>query len=180
MSSLHPADRLGTVTDELSTTLELPASARTMDRVRSAYRRGMYEVRHPENHKQAVRFLCVGASGYFVNLVSFFVCIHWLKISDGISLVVAFLIGSSNNFWWNRHWTFVAKEEHAGRQAVRFFAVSTIVFLFATGIYTLIVHGLGFGSKVTADGIAWIIAMPFSFLAQKLWSFKDPLREARD
>jgi putative flippase GtrA len=172
MRSLHPVDKLGAVNDDLTTTLELPASARAMDRARLAYRKGMYEVRHPENHKQAVRFLCVGASGYFVNLVCFFVCIHWLKISDGISLVTAFLIGSANNFWWNRHWTFVAKEEHPGRQAVRFFAVSTLVFLFATGIYTLIVHGFGFGSKVTADGIAWIIATPVSFVAQKLWSFK--------
>lgn len=172
MTSLHPVDKLDDVTDELTTTLELPASARAMGRARLAYRRGMYELRHPENHKQAVRFLCVGASGYFVNLIFFFVFIHWLGASDGISLVAAFLLGSANNFWWNRHWTFVAKEQHAGRQAVRFFAVSTLVFLFATGIYTLIVHGFGFGSKVTADGIAWIIATPISFLAQKLWSFK--------
>ena len=89
MTSLQPVDKLDGVTDELTTTLELPASTRAMDRARLAYRRGMYELRHPENHKQAVRFLCVGASGYFVNLIVFFICIHWLGISDGISLVVA-------------------------------------------------------------------------------------------
>ena len=143
-----------------------------MSNWRRRYESLKYEVRHPENHKQLVRFLCVGASGYFVNLFTFFIFIHVLTAPEVPSLVVAFLVGSTNNFWWNRHWTFDAKEDHPAGQAMRFFAVSTLVFFFATGIYALIVHVIGFHSKVTADGIAWIIATPLSFLAQKLWSFK--------
>jgi putative flippase GtrA len=186
MSSLHPDDRLGSVTDELTAAIELPTGARaalleapttvspesTTDRLRRAYGTAKYEVRHPENHKQLVRFLCVGASGYVVNLATFYICIHLLHFADVPSLAIAFLIGSTNNFWWNRHWTFGATEDHPVGQAMRFFAVSTLVFFFATGIYVLIVQGFGFHSKVTADGIAWIIATPISFLVQKLWSFK--------
>jgi putative flippase GtrA len=167
-----PADKLDSMPEELVATLELPPSARLMDRLRGHYRTVMYEVRHPENHKQLVRFLCVGASGYCINIATFFVCIHLLGFVDVASLITAFLIASTNNFWWNRHWTFVAKEEHPVRQAVRFFAVSILVFLFATGIYEFIVHVIGFGSKTVADGIAWIIATPISFVFQKLWSFK--------
>ncbi len=62
--------------DEITSMLELPPSARALSRIRSAYRRFAYEVRHPENHKQLVRFLCVGASGYVVNLASFLILVH--------------------------------------------------------------------------------------------------------
>jgi putative flippase GtrA len=160
------------VPDELTTTLELPACAQALSRAERAYRRFAYEVRHPENHKQLVRFLCVGVSGYVVNLATFALCIHGLKLADAPSLIIAFLVGSTNNFVWNRHWTFAAKEEHPFRQGLRFFAVSTLVFFFATGIYDVLVHGVGIHEKVMADGIAWVIATPLSFVVQKLWSFK--------
>ncbi|MCL2418532.1 MAG: GtrA family protein [Conexibacteraceae bacterium] len=143
-----------------------------MSRLRSAYRRFAYEVRHPENHKQLVRFLCVGASGYVVNLVSFLILVHPLSASDKLAFVVAAVIAATNNFIWNRHWTFRAKEDHPFRQGVRFFLVSFLVLLFAAGIYTLLVHSVGISQHTLADGIAWIIATPLSFVVQKLWSFK--------
>ncbi|MDE3133634.1 MAG: GtrA family protein [Acidobacteriota bacterium] len=157
--------------DEMTSMLELPPSARALARLRSAYRRVSYEVRHPENHKQLVRFLCVGASGYVVNLVSFLILVHPLSASDKLAFVLAAVIAASNNFFWNRHWTFGAKEEHPVRQGMRFFLVSFLVLLFAAGIYSLLV-GAGISQHTLADGIAWIIATPVSFVVQKLWSFK--------
>jgi putative flippase GtrA len=160
------------VQDENISMLELPPSARALSRIRSAYRRFAYEVRHPENHKQLVRFLCVGASGYVVNLVSFLILVHPLQAADKLAFVVAAVIAATNNFFWNRHWTFRAKEDHPVRQAVRFFLVSCLVLLFAAGVYTLLVHSVGIQQHTLADGIAWIIATPLSFVVQKLWSFK--------
>ncbi len=158
--------------DENISMLELPPSARALSRIRSAYRRFAYEVRHPENHKQLVRFLCVGASGYVVNLVSFLILVHPLQAADKLAFVVAAVIAATNNFFWNRHWTFRAKEDHPVRQGVRFFLVSLLVLLFAAGVYTLLVHSVGIKQHTLADGIAWIIATPLSFVVQKLWSFK--------
>jgi putative flippase GtrA len=162
---------MGTVSDEMATSLDLPATARAANRARSAIRRFRYEVRHPENHKQLVRFLCVGASGYVINLVAFTILIHGLGAPDKLSFVLAAVIASTSNFIWNRHWTFAAKEDHPFRQGVRFFSVSFLVLLTAAGIYSLLV-GLGLDWKVLADGIAWVIATPLSFVAQKLWSFR--------
>ncbi len=159
------------MSDEMMSTLELPASARALSRGRSAYRRFAYEVRHPENHKQAVRFLCVGASGYFINLAVFAFLIHVVYAPDQVAFVLAAVTASTSNFIWNRHWTFSAKEAHPFGQAVRFFSVSFLVMLAAAGIYAGLV-ALGLSWKVVADGLAWIIATPISFLAQKLWSFK--------
>jgi putative flippase GtrA len=159
------------VPDEVTSMLELPPSARALSRIRSAYRRFAYEVRHPENHKQLVRFLCVGASGYVVNLVSFLILVHPLQAADKLAFVVAAVIAATNNFFWNRHWTFRAKEDHPVRQAVRFFLVSLLVLLFAAGIYSVLVDA-GISQHTLADGIAWIVATPLSFVVQKLWSFK--------
>jgi len=160
------------VTDEITSMLELPPSARAQSRIRSAYRRFAYEVRHPENHKQLIRFLCVGASGFAVNLVAFFILIHSFGSPDKVWFWTAAFIGATNNFFWNRHWTFGAKHHHPGWQAVRFYLVSAAVTLFATGIYSLLVNQVGISMKTAADGIAWIIATPISFVIQKLWSFK--------
>jgi putative flippase GtrA len=151
--------------------LELPPSARALSRLRSAYQRFSYEVRHPENHKQLIRFLCVGASGYVVNLISFFILVHPFAAADTLAFVLAAVVASTNNFFWNRHWTFQATEDHPVRQAVRFFLVSAVVLLLSLGIYKLLVDA-GISQHTLADGIAWIIATPISFVVQKLWSFK--------
>jgi putative flippase GtrA len=156
----------------MTSMLELPPSARALSRVRSAYQRFSYEVRHPENHKQLVRFLCVGASGFAVNVVAFFVLIHAFGSPDKVWFVMAAFIGATNNFFWNRHWTFGAKQDHPGWQAVRFYLVTAVVTVFATVMYQLLVHQVGLSMKTAADGIAWIIATPLSFVVQKLWSFK--------
>jgi putative flippase GtrA len=171
MTSLHPVDKLGQVTDELTSTLELPAGARVVGRARLAYRRGMYELRHPENHKQAVRFLCVGASGYAINFVADWILLHAVGLDYKLAFCGAFICASINNFFWNRHWTFKADYDHPGRQAVRFFGVQLVIAVFAYLIMIGLVAATNIW-KVPADAIAWILVTPVSFLLQKLWSFK--------
>ena len=128
-------------------------------------------VRKGQNWMQLVRFCGVGASGYAVNLITFAILVHLVGMTYWVASPIAYLVATCNNFFWNRHWTFSAKEDHPLGQAVRFFLVSLVVLLFATGIYRLLVTA-GLDKKVVADGIAWIIATPLSFIVQKLWSFK--------
>jgi putative flippase GtrA len=138
---------------------------------RTALQRAQDFVRHPNNHKQALRFLCVGGSGYVVNLTTFAVCVHLLGIQDTVSFILGFLVSTANNFWWNRNWTFDAAHHHIARQGVRFLLVSVMVNLLAYGVYETIAVATGV-EKVLADALAYIIVTPVSFLVQKLWSFK--------
>jgi putative flippase GtrA len=128
-------------------------------------------VRKPHNWLQLVRFACVGASGYVVNLVVFFICAHIIKIDYRLSAVFAFVVSVINNFLWNRHWTFGAHHGHPIFQAMRFFAVSLIAFGFSFIVLVALVSGTGM-PKVVAQAIAIVAATPLSFIAQKLWSFK--------
>jgi dolichol-phosphate mannosyltransferase len=157
-------------TDEM-TALDVPRGLRLRDTVRRTQLRCVDGVRKPHNWKQLVRFLCVGTSGYVVNLTTFAICVHVLKIDYRVSAVIAFLVGCANNFWWNRHWTFDARHEHPALQAVRFFLVSLLIFGFAYAVLVVLVSGLGM-EKVLAQALANIAATPLSFVAQKLWSFR--------
>ena len=76
-------------------------------------------LRRPHNWVQLLKFCAVGASGYAVNLAVFYVCVTLLGLHHLAGATVAFIIAVTNNFWWNRHWTFDARHGHAGFQAAR-------------------------------------------------------------
>jgi putative flippase GtrA len=162
--------------EDMLSTLERPAArpraaaVPVTDPPMSFHVRFRHGMRKPHNWIQLVRFGAVGASGYVVNLAVFVFCVHVLAIDYRVSAVLAWIVSVTNNFWWNRHWTFGAKDGHALRQAARFFAVSLVVFGFSYGILVALVSG-GV-SKDLAQAIAVAAGTPLNFLGQKLWSFK--------
>src|SRR4051812_30653913 len=91
-------------------------------------------LRRPHNWVQFVKFMAVGGSGYAVNIGVYALVPGALGTAPLRSAPVAWVVGVFNIFGGNRHWTFGAKAGHAGFQAARFFAVSTIAFFFALGI----------------------------------------------
>jgi putative flippase GtrA len=125
----------------------------------------------PGNWIQLFQFGLVGASGYVVNLAVFAVLNGPLNIHYIASAVLAFCVAVSNNFWWNRHWTFDAKHGHAGFQAARFFTVSVLA-LGVNLIALKLLVGSGM-SELPAQAISVAIAMPFNFIGNKLWTFDD-------
>jgi putative flippase GtrA len=138
-------------------------------RRRDRVRRGM---RHAHNWWQLARFTAVGASGYVVNLATFALCVHVLGIDYRLAAVAAFAVAVTNNFWWNRHWTFDAKAGHAGRQAARFFAVSLAAFLVNLVVLQVLVGTAGL-AEVAAQAIAVATATPCNFVGNKLWTFRE-------
>ena len=128
-------------------------------------------LRKPSNWLQLARFAAVGASGYVVNLAVFATCVHALDLHFRLAAVAAFLVAVSNNFLWNRHWTFRAGEGHAGFQAARFFIISLVAFALNLVVLEVLVTGLDV-AKVPAQALAIAAAMPVGFLGNKLWSFR--------
>jgi putative flippase GtrA len=139
----------------------------TEPRNRERLRRG---VRHAHNWWQLARFTAVGASGYVLNLATFALCVHVANLDYRLAAVVAFLVGVSNNFWWNRQWTFDARTGHAGQQAVRFLVVSVGAFVVNLVVLQLLV-GTAELPEVLAQAIAVAAATPCNFIGNKLWTF---------
>jgi putative flippase GtrA len=144
--------------------LDLVVTARPMHvRVRAG-------VRKSHNWRQLAKFCIVGGSGYVVNLCVFALCFGALDLHHIAAATVAFVAGVTNNFWWNRHWTFRAGAGRPQVQAPRFFTVSVVAFLFALGVLELLVSVAGL-PELLAQAIAIVAATPLNFIGNKMWSF---------
>ena len=136
---------------------------RTHTRVRHGLRR-------QHNWVQLLKFCAVGASGYVVNLIVFTLAVKVLDVHHLVGATLAFIVAVTNNFLWNRHWTFAATGGHAGFQAARFFTVSVAAFVFAAAVLEVLVSGLDF-PEVPAQAISIVVATPLNFVGNKMWSF---------
>ena len=119
---------------------------------------------------QLLKFGIVGGSGYLINLAVFALLTGGLGLHHSLAAVGAFCVAVTNNFLWNRHWTFEAGDGHAGFQAARFFAVSIAALLINLAALEALIAGASLGD-LAAQAIAVAVAMPFNFLGNKLWTF---------
>ncbi len=127
--------------------------------------------RDPQNWAQLVKFGAVGGSGYVVNLCVFGLLAGLLDVHHLVAAVGAFCIAVTNNFIWNRIWTFGATEGHAGFQAARFFTVSVAGLVINLIVLEALIRAEV--SELPAQAIAVAVAMPFNFVGNKLWTFDD-------
>ncbi len=157
-----------------------------MSPVETAKRIGRGALRS-ENWVQLLQFGLVGASGYVINLTVFAVLtgagLFFREGSDGLGVhyipaaVIAFCAAVTNNFLWNRYWTFSARRGHAGFQAARFFTVSVLALGVNLAVLELLIRaGV---TELGAQALAVAVAMPFNFVGNKIWTFDEPRRESR-
>jgi dolichol-phosphate mannosyltransferase len=126
-------------------------------------------LRRPANWVQLAKFCTVGASGYIVNLA-----VYATLLSFGVHYLLAaicsFLVAVTNNYLWNRVWTFRNQRGHLVFQGFRFLLVSTVA-LAANLAFLSILVALGV-PKLPAQALAIALVTPWNFVANKLWSFR--------
>ena len=112
----------------------------------------------------------VGATGYAVNLAVFALLVHGFDIHYLLAAVCSFLVAVTNNYVWNRLWTFRHERGHVAYQGLRFLLVSTVALAGNLAfLSSLVALGL---PKVPAQAAAIALVTPWNFLANKLWSFR--------
>jgi len=126
--------------------------------------------RKPSNWLQLFKFGVVGASGYAINLLVFAGLTEGLDVHHIVAAVGAFCVAVSNNFLWNRNWTFDATEGHAGFQAARFLTVSVAGLGVNLAVLAALVDLAGL-AELPAQALAVAVAMPVNFVGNKLWTF---------
>jgi len=129
-----------------------------------------HALRQRSNWEQLAKFCAVGASGYVVNLLVYVALLDGADVHYRLAASGSFLVAVTNNYLWNRLWTFRRDRGHFGHQGLRFFAVSVIVYVGNLAILTLLVE-LGVG-KIVAQAIAIVLVTPANFVGNKLWSFR--------
>jgi len=138
---------------------------------RRAARRVQRGTRKPGNWVQLLKFGLVGASGYAVNLAVFAVLAGAADVHHIPAAIGAFVVAVTNNFLWNRHWTFSAAAGHAGHQGARFLAVSLLGLTINLAVLELLVSVVEL-SELPSQALAVAVAMPANFVGNKLWTFR--------
>jgi putative flippase GtrA len=121
-----------------------------------------------EHVVQLLRFCCVGASGYLINLSVFRLLDAWMPYL--VAFALAFAVSAGSNFVWNRLWTFSHVTGRPHHQFARFLVVSLGALMLDLALLALLVESVGL-AKLPAAAVAIVIVTPLSFLGNKLWSF---------
>ena len=115
-----------------------------------------------------IRFGIVGASGMVVDFGVTWLCkekLHWNKY---ISNSLGFILAATNNYIWNRLWTFQSTSDAVAREYTLFFIIALIGLGLNNGIIYLLherLHLNFYFSKLIAIGCVtiWNFVMNYVF-----------------
>ena len=124
----------------------------------------------PRNWKQLAKFSLVGLSGYVINLVVYTALLRGAGWHYVPAATVSFLAAVTNNYTWNRLWTFHDQRGHVGWQGLRFLVVALVAYVANLVLLSAFIE-LGM-DKVISQAIAVVLVTPLNFVGNKLWSFK--------
>ena len=140
-----------------------PANAVARTRARQA-------LSSPHNWKQLAKFSLVGLSGYVLNLAVYTALLRGAGWHYAAAATVSFLVAVTNNYTWNRLWTFHDQRGHVGWQGLRFLVVALVAYVANLALLSGFI-ALGV-DKVLAQAIAVVLVTPLNFVGNKLWSFR--------
>lgn len=120
---------------------------------------------------QPVRFLIVGAGGYFVNLAVF----AWLLrlgvpyLSDSI---VSYFVSNALMYLGNRYYTFGLGHDGFLRAYVRYILVGLVVAGLNAAVLAFLVEIVGLRA-VYGQALSLLLITPAAFVLNKRWTFRD-------
>ena len=135
-----------------------------------------------------LRFGTVGISGVAINQIVIWICFEWLysSVSDqslrlNLSMFTGIVIGMTNNFWWNRLWTWRDRDRTRDlpivQQYIQYAAANwagILVQVALTNMLTAVVPYL----VANLMGIA--IASLINFVMNDLWTYRHVRIEGID
>jgi putative flippase GtrA len=125
--------------------------------------------------REFVRFCAVGASGYAVNLAVYAALER--ELGYVAAAVLSFCVAACSNYVWNRVWTFEARSGSVVFQGLRALGVS-LVSLAANQLFLISLVAAGAG-HLAAQAAAILLVTPFSFAANKVWTFSDGVNDVQ-
>ena len=112
----------------------------------------------------------MGGSGYVINLLAYTALLRVCGFPYLLAAVGAFIVAATNNYTWNRLWTFRAERGPIALQGMQFLVVAGAA-LSANLLLLRILVELGIG-PVPAQATAIVLVTPLNFLGNKVWTFQ--------
>lgn len=124
--------------------------------------------------KQFVKYCLVGASGFLVNLLIYIILVENVHIHYMLGATISFAVAVTNNFVFNKYWTFNGSQGDTFIQASRFLVVSVTSLALNLLVLRLLIEDFGVRNKISAQAGAIALVTALNFLGNKLWSFRQP------
>ena len=129
--------------------------------------------------------------GFVVDFGTFNVLRNWLGLTFWIAQTISFLLAATNNFLWNRFWTYPdSRSKPVDRQAAQFLIVSALGWLIRIAVLYLVrpttislaealLPGEANSSLVIVVGenlalvVAVIVVLLWNFVINRVWTYSD-------
>jgi len=135
-----------------------------------------------------LKFAFIGGIGALINLAIFWVAAELFFVIPFWAIAIAFVVADTNNYIWNRLWTFKSKGQ-IKFQYPQFLIISLIglglnELLFDVIVYDLfpalgIVRDPASVSLVIVQATCILIISIFNFMANSAWTFRHDIRRSR-
>jgi len=142
---------------------------------------------HHPGLRQFIKFCIVGASSTILDQGILWLLLTYLPFFPWwLSKAISFCIAVSNGFYWNRHWTFRARDFGKAHTQYSIFLFSNTIGLGLNLVVMKIILVILTGKLLHGDHnpdkikviIASVLAIPFvvgwNFMAAKHWTFRQP------
>jgi dolichol-phosphate mannosyltransferase len=135
-----------------------------------------------------LKFAFIGGIGAIINLAVFWVAHEVFFLIPFWAIAIAFVVADTNNYIWNRLWTFRSKSQMKF-QYPQFLVVSFIGLALNELLFDVIVYDLLPGLHITVDkasvllvgvqALCIFIVSVFNFLANSMWTFRHDMKRGR-
>jgi dolichyl-phosphate beta-glucosyltransferase len=119
-----------------------------------------------------IRYSVVGVLGTILDLLSIFIFVEFFGLNILLGAILAFLIASTNNFVFNKKWTFKNREKDTPHQYVKFTLVS-IIGLTLTVISMFILSTILGIWYMLSKALTSLLVLSWNFFGNKKWTFKE-------
>ena len=132
------------------------------------------EARLKRAYGQFWKYCLVGASGFIINILIFWMMIRGVQAHYLVAASVSFAFAVSSNFILNKYWTFGNPDGDLFSQAGRFLVISVTSWLLNLLILRLLIEDANLDNELIAQAIAISLVTVLNFTGNKLWSFRQP------
>lgn len=120
---------------------------------------------------QFIKFGFVGASNTLLSFAIYYVLVYF-NVNYIIANSLGYIISSVWGYILNKKWVFKESKEETTKSVIKYyivygssFAISTLCMYFVVDIFNI--------SKVIAPILTMCITIPYNFILNKIWAFKD-------
>jgi len=132
-----------------------------------------------------LKFALIGGVGALINLAVFWIAREAFLATPFWAIAIAFVVADTNNYIWNRLWTFKSKGQ-IKFQYPQFLIISVIGLVLNELLFEVIVYDLFPALDVVTDrasillvfvqALCILIVSVFNFLANSAWTFRHDIR----